>query len=41
MAALPVSDLEIIRHFGPHRAYATGSRLDAGLEPDKMVKTHC
>src|SRR5690606_5039516 len=33
--------IEIIREFGPHLAYSSGTRLDRGLEPDKLVKTHC
>jgi len=27
--------------FGPHAAYSSGARLDTGVEPDKVVKTHC
>src|SRR5690606_4718935 len=25
----------------PHLAYASGTRLDRGVEPDRVVKTHC
>ena len=41
MSTLPVSSLEIIETFGPHRSIASGMRLDPGIEPDKIVKTHC
>jgi assimilatory nitrate reductase catalytic subunit len=41
MAQQPVASLEIIDQFGPHRAYSHGVRLDTGVEPDRMVKTHC
>ncbi len=32
---------ELFEHFGPHPAYSTGTRLETGIEPDKLVKTHC
>ncbi|MEX1232887.1 MAG: molybdopterin oxidoreductase family protein [Planctomycetaceae bacterium] len=41
MSQKPAADLEIIDRFGPHLAYAEGDRLDRGLEPDRLVKTHC
>ncbi len=41
MAHLPRSDLEIIGRFGPHLAFPEGDRLDRGVEPDRVVKTHC
>jgi assimilatory nitrate reductase catalytic subunit len=41
MAQQPSSTLEIIEQFGPHLAFASGTRLDRGVEPDKLVKTHC
>ncbi|MCC6457712.1 MAG: molybdopterin oxidoreductase family protein [Caldilineaceae bacterium] len=41
MAEIPASMLEIIDQFGPHLAYAQGAQLDTGVEPDKLVKTHC
>jgi len=41
MAQAPESTLEFIQHFGPHPAYASGVRLETGIEPDKLVKTHC
>jgi assimilatory nitrate reductase catalytic subunit len=31
----------MIEAFGPHLAFAAGSRLDRGIEPDRLVKTHC
>ena len=43
MSALPVPplDREVIRAYGPTRAYARDDRLDSGAEPDRSVKTHC
>ncbi|QDT55911.1 Assimilatory nitrate reductase catalytic subunit [Caulifigura coniformis] len=41
MAHLPVSEIQLADHFGPHLAYARGVRLECGVEPDKLVKTHC
>jgi assimilatory nitrate reductase catalytic subunit len=41
MAQLPNPPLGIIEKFGPHRSVATGERLDTGVVPDKVVKTHC
>lgn len=41
MASLPVSEAQIAEHFGPHLAYSAGLRLACGVEPDKLVKTHC
>lgn len=41
MAELPVAPQKIIRHFGPHLAFPEGKRLDAGVEADATVKTHC
>ena len=37
----PGLDLDMIREFGPYRAYATDIRVDSGVEPDRYVKTHC
>lgn len=31
----------ILQAFGPHPAYSTGDRLRTGVEPDKLVDTHC
>ena len=41
MAQLPPNTSELLNHFGPHPAYSSGVRLETGLEPDKLVKTHC
>lgn len=41
MSNLPAPINEIIREFGPHRSISTSERLDPGIEPDKVVKTHC
>jgi len=41
MATLTSEPLDTIRIFGPHLAYASGRRLDTGIEPDKVVQTHC
>jgi len=41
MAQQPASPLTIIDSFGPHLAYSTGERLDRGVDPDRLVKTHC
>jgi assimilatory nitrate reductase catalytic subunit len=41
MATLPTDSLRIIEHFGPHRHYMGGQRLETATEPDRLVKTHC
>jgi assimilatory nitrate reductase catalytic subunit len=41
MATLPVDPDLITDVFGPHRNYMAGPRLDAGAEPEHLVKTHC
>jgi assimilatory nitrate reductase catalytic subunit len=41
MALPPENFLATEERFGPHPAYSTGSRLETGIEPDKLVKTHC
>lgn len=41
MSSIPVDSVEIIEQFGPHLAYARGTRVDAGAEAEKLVKTHC
>lgn len=41
MAKLPAPELQITEHFGPHLARPAGKRLDTGVAPDKVVKTHC
>jgi assimilatory nitrate reductase catalytic subunit len=37
----PPLELATIGAFGPHRAYSNDLRTDTGVEPDKVVKTHC
>ena len=37
----PSLDVETIREFGPHLAYARDSRLDTAVAPESYVKTHC
>jgi assimilatory nitrate reductase catalytic subunit len=34
-------DANITERFGPHPAYSSGTRLETGIEPDKLVDTHC
>jgi assimilatory nitrate reductase catalytic subunit len=41
MAQTPRTAEAIIVEFGPHLAFASGSRLDRGIEADHLVKTHC
>jgi assimilatory nitrate reductase catalytic subunit len=41
MANIPNDPLQIIEKFGPHLARSAGRRLDGGIHPDKVVKTHC
>jgi assimilatory nitrate reductase catalytic subunit len=41
MAATPEKLAEITEQFGPHLAYSRGERLATGVEPDKLVATHC
>ena len=41
MATQPVEPLQIIGQFGPHRAYSHGIQLASGVEPDRVVHTHC
>ncbi|MCB1694201.1 MAG: molybdopterin-dependent oxidoreductase, partial [Pseudomonadales bacterium] len=41
MAHEPERKLQTIDRFGPHLAFASGTRLDTGVEPDSVVKTHC
>src|SRR5690348_4520997 len=38
---MPNELLPLIEHFGPHRAYPAGRRLETDVEPDRLVKTHC
>ncbi len=41
MATLPGELSEINEHYGPHLAFNAGVRLETGIEPDKIVETHC
>ncbi len=41
MSILPKDLSEISEHYGPHPAFSTGMRLETGIEPDKVVETHC
>ncbi|HVK05620.1 MAG TPA: molybdopterin oxidoreductase family protein [Armatimonadaceae bacterium] len=41
MAKVPRGEVDIIEQFGPHLARASGTRLETGAQPDKLVKTHC
>jgi assimilatory nitrate reductase catalytic subunit len=41
MAQTPLAAEAIIEGFGPHLAFSSGTRLDRGIEADRLVKTHC
>ena len=41
MAFLPKSDEALLAAYGPHLNYREGLRLDTGVEPDRVVNTHC
>src|SRR3954464_12097900 len=41
MATVPTDSSNVIDRFGPHLAYAHGTRVDPGAETEKLVKTHC
>src|SRR5262245_58510186 len=41
MAAEPPLTRELLATFGPLRAYPAGQRVDASVDPDRLVKTHC
>jgi assimilatory nitrate reductase catalytic subunit len=41
MSTRPADDAAITAVFGPHPSRATGPRLDTGVVPDKVVRTHC
>jgi assimilatory nitrate reductase catalytic subunit len=41
MAAEPTLTPELLAKFGPLRAYPGGLRVDAAVDPDRLVKTHC
>ena len=41
MANQPQALTQIVNQFGPHLSNMTGPAMDSGLEPDRLVKTHC
>jgi assimilatory nitrate reductase catalytic subunit len=41
MATISLKSIPVKDPFGPTPAYTRGTRLDTGVEPDKLVKTHC
>jgi assimilatory nitrate reductase catalytic subunit len=41
MVQTPENTTQFVDRFGPHPAYSTGARLETGIEPAKLVKTHC
>ena len=41
MSVAPENRNAVVQKFGPHPAYAEGVRLETGVKPDKLVKTHC
>jgi assimilatory nitrate reductase catalytic subunit len=41
MARIPADERRIIEHFGPHLSRMSGVRLSTGVEPDRVVATHC
>src|SRR3954462_14578496 len=41
MAQMPTQVHRLVEHCGPHRAYPAGKRLGTGVDPDRLVKTHC
>ncbi|HEY7820391.1 MAG TPA: molybdopterin oxidoreductase family protein [Vicinamibacteria bacterium] len=41
MARASGSTLEVLERFGPRLAYSRDERLDTGIEPDRLVETHC
>lgn len=41
MTTIPPSSISVTDPFGPTLAYTQGIRLDTGVEPDSLVKTHC
>ena len=41
MSRVPLEPERITEVFGPHLSYPQGLRLESGVDPDKMVKTHC
>jgi assimilatory nitrate reductase catalytic subunit len=41
MSTIPDTPEHIADVFGPHLNFSTGERLETGIEPDRVVKTHC
>ena len=41
MSNISLDSISVKDPFGPTLAYTRGVRLDTGVEPDKLVKTHC
>jgi assimilatory nitrate reductase catalytic subunit len=41
MATISAQPKSVTEQFGPHLSRSTGLRLDPGVEPDKVVATHC
>lgn len=41
MTHVAADSIKVNDPFGPTLAYTQGMRLDTGVEPDKLVKTHC
>jgi assimilatory nitrate reductase catalytic subunit len=41
MSTLPSDPKTLTDTYGPHLAYMSGERVDTGVEPEKLVKTHC
>ena len=41
MAEEPPLTPELLAKFGPVRSYPVGQRVDAAVDPDRLVKTHC
>jgi assimilatory nitrate reductase catalytic subunit len=37
----PIPTADLLDSFGPHLAYASGTRVDTGVGPDRLVTTHC
>jgi assimilatory nitrate reductase catalytic subunit len=37
----PLPTVESLKQFGPNLAYASGTSVDTGMGPDKLVTTHC
>jgi assimilatory nitrate reductase catalytic subunit len=40
-AGHPLPTVELLETFGPNLAYASGARIDTGIGPERLVKTHC